>query len=84
VEASGIDGGIDAAENWTCLNSLKLSDPGVEISTDFSVSPSSETIPRRAKSASGPLTPVKGIVPVVPRLSVQVTSIVPVNPDGSS
>jgi hypothetical protein len=80
VEGSGIDGSIPAAENWTCLNSLKLSDPGVEISTDFSVSPSSETMPRRAKSESGPATPVNGIVPDVPRLSVQVTSIVPVKP----
>src|SRR6185437_4826233 len=76
---------MDAAENSTCLTSLKLSrgEPGtagVEIVTDFNVSPSVETIPMRAKSVFGPATPVKGIVPLIPLLSVQVTSTMPVNP----
>ena len=74
MESSGIDGIIPVPKNSTCLNSLKLSDPGVEISTDFRVSPSLETIPRRLKSEFGPLTPVKTSVPLVPLLSVQVTS----------
>jgi hypothetical protein len=41
------------------LNSLKLSDPGVEIITDV------DTIPRRAKSELGPSNPVKMSVPLV-------------------
>ena len=35
MEGSGIEGGIDAAENCSCLNSSKLSPAAVVITTDF-------------------------------------------------
>lgn len=82
VAGSGAWGGI-ANENSTYSISLKLSVPGVTISTDFRVSPSVDTMPGRSKSASGPLTPVKAIVPGVPRPAVQMTFTAPVNPLGS-
>ena len=87
VAGSGTGGGGIANENSICLTSLKLSPtPGVIISTDFSVSPSVETIPNRPKSSSGFGTVKSGtIVPEFPLLSVHTTLTAPApNPVRSS